>query len=78
MLLRDLENLLPFIMKKKGDYVDELIYGDRYIEEYKNLLVEEFEIEDIESKSDYIQNLIKDEIEELQKNQFAIDWIKKT
>ena len=59
--------------EKEGDYVEKYIYNDRYKETYKDLPVEDFEIKNIESKSNYINNLIKDKLIELEKTQFVIN-----
>lgn len=72
-VIKGFRKLVTTYDEEEGDYVNKFVFDDRYKEEYKNLPVEEFEIDDIESKSDYIQNLIKDIIEEFVKNQFAID-----
>jgi hypothetical protein len=57
----------------KGDYIEKFIFNDGFYHTYKPLPIEDFELSNVESKYVYIQNLIKDIINELEKTQFIIE-----
>jgi hypothetical protein len=56
----------------KFEYVEKIIKNQNYFSEYDDLPIEDFEISNIESKSDLIAKLISNNLIEIKKSDFVL------